>query len=133
MSKVLMNKYTLILVATAVAFSAGRFSAPKAKVEEKKSQAVDTHETIVVVKRPDGSSTTSTVIDSHRKTDSQTITTPQKAGGLTISALIAMQSADRGFRPLYGMEISKQVLLNTRIGIFGLTDGTVGISLGLDF
>lgn len=131
------NKYVLgllaLISASILSFGIGRYTAPKASIEVQKSKDVTTHEVIISIKNPDGTTSTTTTIDSHTTKNSQSITTPQKPASLTISALAAMASADHNYKPVYGIEISKQAFLNTRIGIFGLTDGTVGLSVGLDF
>ena len=59
-------------------------------------------------------------------------TTQPKRSSINISALASLDTG-RGFMPVYGVSVNKEVLGPITAGIFGLTNGTVGISIGVNF
>jgi myo-inositol-hexaphosphate 3-phosphohydrolase len=128
-----MKKYIIILIIAATCFSLGRYTAPKPKVEEHKTQDVITHETIVVVKRPDGTTESTTTVDSHSKSDTSKIIIPTKISTLTVYGLAGVDTTSRLLKPIYGVEVSKQIIGSIRLGAFGMTNGVVGLTIGMDF
>ena len=150
------TKQALIVgsVALVVAFAVGRWSAPdKVKIQtvevEKKTDdkkvAVDDHKvtTIIETDGPNGVKTKKTVISDNsntqvedKKTDDLTKTTTKEVdkstSKITISALAAMNLTKPGL-PTYGASVTRPILGPLTVGVFGLQNGTAGVSVGLTF
>jgi len=77
---------------------------------------------------------TATVVSQADNTVSHQDTTviPPKLSTLNVSALVGTDPMN-SFKPLYGFSVSKQFIGPVTIGLWGLTNSTVGISLGLNF
>lgn len=147
----LKTKILVSLVALVVAFASGRYSVqkPTIKTEIQQTEAVkqtedkNTHTktTKTEVKKPDGTDITTTVTDqvqdddmtthSTATTKIQQTVTPPKTGTLNISALAGFDI--RKMTPAYGASVTKQILGPVSVGAFGLTNGVVGVSIGLSF
>lgn len=137
------TKYKVIIsiVVVLVAFAFGRYSAPKVPdshtvTDTTKEVNKDTHKTTVVTKTPDGKEVTTIVEDTTTKSDSdtkkdQTVTAP-KTSLINISALAGLDIG-RGFIPTYGISASKELIGPVTVGAFGLTNGTIGLSIGINF
>ena len=147
-----MNNYpwktiavTILLLLT---FAAGRYSAllvaktveSSATVkQEEKDKNLHINTTTTTVKAPDGTVKTITTTDttSVSKTISQqeSITMKEqvavKRNAVNVSALIAYQYYQK--KPTYGVFVSKEVIGPITTGLFGLTNGTVGLSIGINF
>lgn len=152
-----MNTKTIVIasvVALLVAFAVGRWSAPEKvkiqtvtvekKTDDKKTDT-DDHKvtTITETDKPDGTKTKVTVISDNKdtqvvdkKTDDLTQTTTKEvdrsSSKVTISALAAVNVTKLGV-PIYGASVSKPILGPITVGIFGLQNGTAGVSVGLSF
>lgn len=103
------------------------------QVSEVTNTGKKTHRVITTTKDKDGKKVTQVVEDSitnTTKTKQETKSIKGKTtnisvlGGVTLSA-----------RPelVYGVSISKQAIGPTTIGLFGLTNGILGASIGLNF
>lgn len=129
-------------------FALGRFSAnspPNTKVAEntKIDDQInkDTHKTTVTVTKqePSGEKITTTttnvdtVVAENKKTDSITTTevTQNKQPSINLSALVGVDIKD--FTPVYGASAQKRFLGPITLGLFGLTNGNFGVSVGLEF
>ncbi len=145
-----------LLIALLVSFAFGRFLGPeKVRVEtktveaEKKTDIVktdtDRHKetTITQTVSPDGTKQTVTRIteDTTKKTDSKDVTTDSKtsdtvkevtrsASKVTLSALGGIYDLKT---PVYGGSITKPMLGPIAVGVWGLSNFTVGVSIGLTF
>ncbi len=81
----------------------------------------------------DGSvDTTTTTTDHSVRTDVAKIVVNAKPI-LNVSALVANDFSKSQIQPIYGVSVSKEVLSNITIGVFGLTSGTLGLSVGINF
>jgi len=138
------------MVALVLTFFAGRWSAPEhVKVVtqtvtvDKKTDDETKHEKVtkVEVKQPNGTDTTTTTIvdDSEDKstddsTVSQTTTkeSSKSSSKLTISALAGVNITSPGSL-IYGASISRPILGPVTVGLFGLSNGVGGASVGLTF
>jgi hypothetical protein len=145
----MQTKYQIIIgvVALIVAFEVGRNSAPeKVRVETKIEKQVVTeqvtHTVTKIIARPDG--TKETVIVKDTDTDTKSNTEMQSVNetvihkdDLNISLLAGAQPhlfQGVSIGPLvYGASVTKRLLGPVTIGAFGLSDLTVGVSLGLNF
>lgn len=146
-NKVKLGIVIVILLGT---FAAGRYSAQSATVSAKtdttiaedKKSVQDKHKetTTVTEKKPDGTTKTVTKVtedtETKKQTDTDTVShtqqtvTPVKAS-LNISGLVGLDLPSQ--LPVYGVSINKQVLGPMTVGAYGLTNGVVGISIGLNF
>lgn len=145
------NKIIFSLLALVATFAAGRYSNQvsykkdtKTSIVEDKNTQKDTHEKTVttVVEKPDGEKQTTitqtkdvvATISDVKDTKSETQVSKVTGNGtskLTISALVGIDIHTK--LPTYGASITKDVLGPVSIGVFGLTNGTAGISLGVSF
>ncbi len=141
-------------VALLTAFAVGRWSAPtKVKIQtvevEKKTDDkkvnVDDHKltTITETDKPDGTKVKTTTIADDRntkvedkKTDDVSKSVVEEldktTSKITISALAALNVTKPGL-PMYGASITRPILGPITVGIFGLQNGTAGVSVGLTF
>lgn len=147
------SEVVVIAVALIIAFAVGRHSVTLLSAVEtvetthedtKKQEEVATHTQVktVVVKQPSGQETTTTTTDivADDKSDEAQVSdtkieqtvTPQKRPTLNVSLLAAQNVYALGV-PLYGISVQKEVLGPVTIGAWGLNNGTVGLSIGLNF
>jgi len=148
------QKYIIVGVAMVTSFAVGRYSGQKAEiksesvttknVEEKQDKDTHTEKVITTVKTPDGTVKTVEKIDevADVKIDTNSIQVtqqkkdviPPKVNTLNISALIGNDfSKGLGIYPVYGVSVTKQILGPVTIGAYGITNGTIGLSIGLNF
>lgn len=139
-----MNTSTKVisgLIVAAVAFAVGRYSVNFNKTETKtedkqKDKESHTETTTTTTKKPDGETTTTTTT----KTDTESHTETKKSDTLVVTAskntnvslLVAVPSF-RELVPVYGISVTRPILGPITIGAFGLTNGTFGVSAGLEF
>lgn len=150
-----MSNKTIALVsilALTASFAVGRYSVSQppavTKVDDIKKDIIkdvdsDKHKetTTVIEKDPDGKTKTTTTVTEDTTTKKHVDTTIEKHEDLTITPTIrdtlnvsALIGADfRQKDPVYGVSVTKQFLGPVTIGIFGLTNYTVGLSVGLNF
>lgn len=131
-----------VLIGAAIAFAAGRYTATLSKtdtkVDEIKNTTTHQEETTTTVKKPDGTVTTVTKVDTVTSTKDQKDTevlketVPTSKSKLNISALVATSIHEVGV-PAYGISVSKEFIGPITVGAFGLTNGTLGVSIGLNF
>ena len=148
----LKTKVIIIVCYTALIFAVGRYTtrSPSSTTQTKATEVeartedmnVDTKKTITETKKPDGTTVTVTQVDQTIKDDKQDDRTTQvqtkettKAvrPTLQLSILGGNDFSQGPFKPVYGAAISKEVLGPVTIGVFGLNNNTVGISLGVNF
>lgn len=145
----LKTKVIIIIVGLAATFAAGRYSVSSVdtkskevvKTDTQKDTTQDTKKTTTIEKTPDGKEITTiqeeTVTNTHKSTDkvdqSSTSVVAQPRKTLNISGLAAMDFSGHIPTPVYGASISKEILGPITIGAIGLTNGVIGVSIGLDF
>lgn len=123
-----MVKY--YLVTFAVGLSLGYFLMPKKEVVKTVEKQVDRVVTVIRTIKPDGTITEEKVI-----TDKSKIVTEDKTklntarSKVNISALVGTDFS----KPVYGLHANKELLGPISVGVFGLTNKTVGLSVGLNF
>ena len=137
------TKIIIAIIALITSFAIGRFMAPERvktvihTVEVEKIVVQIKHEVQTITVKPDGTSTTTTVTDTNTNshTDSNIADTsrevPVNKNIVSISALIGTKVFPFSDR-VYGASISKNIVGPIRLGVFGLSDKTFGMSLGLD-
>lgn len=154
------NKVKVIIsvVAIATSFAFGRWSAPeKIKTEiktvevEKKTDDKQTdnkdHKTITIIEttKPDGTKTKTTTITDDRdnksedkstddlsKTTDQTKEVSKSSSPITVSVLAGLDISSPAV-PIYGLSITRPILGPITLGVFGMTNRTGGLSVGLTF
>jgi hypothetical protein len=145
----LKTKIIISVVALLTAFSFGRYSKnspPEVKTKEtinsetKIDQNKDTHTHTVttttkdkIVTVTDTDTVSKTDKDTHSITDLQQTVTPQKQSKVNISAIGAMDFSKSLPTPTYGLSFQKEFIGPITVGAFGLMNGVVGVSIGLDF
>jgi hypothetical protein len=146
-------KYVIYGVSALAIFAAGRYSNRLSPVtsnkqtdtiKSDKNQDTETHTntTVTTVKKPDGTITTVKKIDQivsdKTKTDStdskisQNASTPQRASIMNVSVL-GSPGFESGIKMNYGVSVTKEVFGPLTVGGFGMTNGVIGVSIGLDF
>lgn len=147
------TKAVLAAVALAVAFASGRYLTPTKVVTEiktveveKKTSESDKNKhketTIIEVAKPDGTKETTTktvedtdskksTTDETAKSSDQTKEVTREGSRLSISALAGTDVTNWAAGPIYGAHVSKDLLGPISIGVWGLTNKTGGISIGL--
>lgn len=157
----LRTKILIVVVYTATAVAVGRYTVPeKIKIEtkvvtvEKQSEDKDinqkknTKHTVVVNKdiKPDGekiitsTSTDEVLADTNTDTKKEVIhdTDTEKSkevthpsDKVTVSALGGIDLST--MKPVYGASVTKPILGPIAVGLFGLSNGACGASVGLTF
>ena len=141
-------KILLSALALALAFATGRYTVQKPAIKETvhEVQAVDTrvdtneHKKIIVDEKPGGEKITTITDDtatdekqaSHDDVSADITVTPPKINTLNISALAGVDPLN-SFKPVYGTAVTKQILGPVTIGAFGMSNGVVGLSVGISF
>jgi len=141
-----MNKTqeAIILVLMAASFTFGyMFKKSQISVstdtKDVTTQVEDNHTVITTVthKERNGDLQVTKTIDSDvkvKKTDDKQISIQPAAKTWNVSALAGYDfSKPKDLVPIYGVSVSKQVLGPWSIGAFGLTNGIIGLSIGVTF
>lgn len=142
-NKVLGLKILVVALILTGAFGLGRYSVQVDTVKETKAEvtkgSTETHEIITIIKRPDGTTETKKVIDKN-KTEvkkvneiKQAAIAPVKLKKTVVSALAGIDMSQPDRPMVYGAAVSTEVIGPVSIGLFGLTNKTVGVSLGISF
>jgi hypothetical protein len=138
------TKYFLpiALLLVVLGYGLGRYLQP-AKVVTKTQIVTQTvvhdhiHTVTITVTKPDGTKTTTTTTDNNSVSDkdtqsnSSTVTTYSKPDW-KVSGLAGLQLTNL-HSPVYGAEIDKRLLGPIFVGVWGLTNSTAGVSVGLEF
>ena len=109
-----------------------------AKTDIQQDKDTHTQTKTVTVKEPDGkvetTTTTDTVITAKttETKDVQTTVTPQKSK-INVSAMAGYDFFHPSLQPTYGLSVSKELLGPITVGAFGLTNGTLGVTVGINF
>ena len=124
----LLNRFVLYSVACFLAFLFGRHTS-KLDCAKQEVKEVITYRTIVRTKKPGGE--TKTVVTEEINSNTKTITKPPPK--LNVSALAGIDTATSLLKPIYGISISKEFMGPITVGAYGLTNGVVGLSVGVNF
>lgn len=131
------TKIIVSLIVVAVAFVAGRRSAPeKVKtVQVEKVVTVVERKVIRIKKNKDGSEETEIIVDKKKdsKTDTITKENPTKTSTTNISLLAGTSSPKSDIEFVYGVSASKELIGPITLGAWVLTNKSVGLSIGLNF
>lgn len=88
---------------------------------------------IVTVKEPNGTEKTTTTIDSETKSQTNTSMKIAKSNKTNISLLASNDFSNSLIKPVYGLSASRELIGPITVGVFGLTNKTIGISIGINF
>lgn len=143
------NQVLILLSSVLLAYGFGRYSKSDVKTSEKINQTEQTNETknthtkttITETKKADGTDTTTTTIDqvaNDNKTEKDNTTvdyqqTISKGSKINISVLGANDFSRGLLVPTYGLSVQKEFLGPITVGAFGLMNGVIGVSVGVDF
>lgn len=149
------TKAIIAAVALLVAFAAGRWLAPTKVVTEIKTVEIERketdeekkkHQTIIITetKNPDGtvtkvtkivnnSDTTKHETDDKTKSSDTVKTVTYASSRFHLAALGGMDFNPSVPTPVYGAYLSKDILGPISAGVWGLTNKSFGVSLGLSF
>jgi hypothetical protein len=157
------SKIIIVIISLAISFATGRYTVPEkvkietkivtveAKTDDKKVNVVDDKHvktTVTETDKPDGSKTVTTVTqddsvdkdvtadkstDSIQKTSDITKTVTKGSSPVTISALAGVSVSNTSGGIVYGASIYKPVLGPIGIGLWGVSSGQVGASVGITF
>lgn len=127
----------IVIMSAAVGAAIDHFGMPAktvktAQLEVEKQK--DTHKTTIIEKSPDGKETTTITEDTKVNTSLSKDTSVKVIAQPTInlSALVGVDTTNQ-FKPLYGISVSKQFIGPITAGLWGFTNGTVGVSVGINF
>lgn len=130
------------LIMLIIAFAWGRYSAPT-KVETKtvtvEVEKIQQHQNTVIVEKvnKDGSKETTTriITDTNKNTAkaSEQSKLVEKKSALNVYGLGGLDISNPSGGFFVGAHISKQLIGPVSFGVFGLTNKTAGISVGLSF
>jgi hypothetical protein len=136
-----LQKYILVASIGALTGIAARSYTDKPEIKEvirvvevKKETDIQTDRTTTIVKGPDGTETT-TVVDKSRETTRE----ESKDAARTVLARPRLNVAVLGGVglssgvPTFGAAITKEIAGPITAGVWGLNNGTVGVSIGINF
>lgn len=141
------TKVIIVSAGLLTAFAVGRYTAPSPNLKEKESISTDitknenisTKKETTITETPDGKKITKIDEETTTKTKEKedqlekldlSITT--KKSIVSVNALVGYDFT-RGPVPTYGLAISKEFLGPITLGAWGLTNGTIGVSVGVNF
>lgn len=144
------TKVVIGAVALVTAFALGRYSVPAVVTkttenitsEDTKKVGEDKHIKTVttIVELPSGEKRTETVttdestintVERNVKTESKTSESTSVRSKYSVSALVGTSTS--ALSPVYGVHASKELIGPIQLGVWGTTDGKVGLSVGLSF
>jgi lipopolysaccharide export LptBFGC system permease protein LptF len=140
------TKVLIGILALLTSFAAGRYSVQQPAVHAVTditqnndiTTNKDEHKKIIIVKDKDKTTTTITDDTNTTTKDNSTIishsdvtATPPKTNTLNLSVLAGLDI--QRTQTVYGASVTKELIGPITMGVFGLTNGTVGVSIGLNF
>lgn len=148
------RKILLGIVALVTAFAFGRYTvsvkpnvttitATKSASQTVADKDTHTQTQIVEVKEPTGEVKTTTtitkdtvsVVDKTRNVETQATETVSQSTRktLNVAALVGMDVVHHLGTPVYGVSVSKELIGPVTVGVFGMSNSLVGISVSLNF
>lgn len=138
----LATKIVLSVVALLVSFQAGRYYASQSSettnIDDKKNTNKHTQTVTTIVKSPSGAVRTTikrdmVVVAEEVKKENSVKIEKTTSNTVNFSVLAGFDGAHFKSVPIYGVSISKEVLGPITVGAWGLTNGTLGLSAGVNF
>ncbi len=136
-----IKTYAIVVIVTSIlSFSMGRYSVKSLQPQSAKvntTSDINTHEhkVVVITKKVNGDIVTTITDDLNRqnKSQSSSITKQIPEPTVNVAALLGVDIENRMFRPTYGISVTKKLLGPITIGVFGLSSGVGGFSIGINF
>lgn len=130
----LSSKLAISVVVIITTYAFGRYSArPDTKTQVLTAVKTDTVTKTIVNKKPSGETTTTT-IEEHITDTKRLDKTTTEAGKRSLINLSALGGLDtRTLQPVYGISANKEFIGPITVGAWGLTNGSVGVSVGWTF
>lgn len=119
-----MIKYCVASLAVGLAL--GYFAMPKKEVIKVQEKYVD--RVVTIIKRPDGTEE-KVIVDKSKIVNNETVKTNIARPRVGLSALVGTDFNV----PVYGIAVNKEFIGPITLGAWGLTNKTVGLSIGLNF
>lgn len=144
----MVKKAIILLVIAVVGFAFGRYSVQSKEITKTVENKVDTktdidkntHKETTITKKPNGEEVTVVVEDTKtdisRTKESSTSSTAQVTvpARKTINiSVLAANDYKNPFKPIYGISFQKEFLGPITLGVWGLANSTIGLSIGLNF
>ena len=131
------NKNTLIRLSIIIAIIIAAFIAGRRSVDIDKDEATkDTkdreREVITIIEEPTGRKT-KTIVRDRERVVKEVATSIRAAKSKYNVAAMASFSYDKLERPAYGVIITREFIGPVTLGIFGLANGTAGVTVGVNF
>jgi hypothetical protein len=147
-NKIIIGSFLLL-----VSFAFGRYSASYMTSKSSSTTTSDTqiedqsltkiHTVIVTLEKPNGDKQTTEIIDDNtikndkKDEESTNKTQTEKTQGegntkynLSVFAVTSVKKLEE---PNYGLEVSKEILGPITMGVFGINNGQIGVSIGINF
>lgn len=138
------TKVFISIAALAVAYASGHYFSPEKIKTEVRTVEVEkivtkvVHQTITIHEKPDGTKDTTIVTDANtnsttnKESKDATKEVTVSKDRFNISVLAGSTFPLNLSSPIYGISVNRNILGPLTAGIFGMTNSTVGISLGLN-
>ena len=132
------NKLLVVFLVLVGVFYCGRYSVTREGVKKidikTETKDTETKKVTTITKNKEGEVKTVIVEDTKSKTKdvSKAVSIASPGKTINISLLAAYNFKEPGL-PIYGIMVSKQVFGPVTAGVFGLTNGTLGVSVGMEF
>ncbi len=117
------------LLALLVGAAFGYYAMPRKEITKTVEKQVD--RVVTIITRPDGTKEEVTV-DKSKITSEDNTKLNVGRSKLNLSALVGVQSSNLS-SPVFGGHLSKEILGPISVGVWGLSSGAIGASMGLNF
>ncbi len=133
----------ILAIIAVMCFAWGRYSVTPTKISANVITTTDVVKDVVTDRvttttetpgGPKSTTVTEHITSETNKTHNKTsvVTSDSSRPTLNIS-LLAATNINEAFKPLYGVSVSKQVVGPVTAGLFVLSGGTIGVSVGINF
>lgn len=126
------QKAILLVLAIIISFAFGRYSVKQIDKVEDVEEHKDTRIVTVIIEKPSGEKVTTVTEETNTDTTIHTDLKINKRSTFNVSGLIGTD-AFHNFQPIYGISVSKELIGPITIGAYGMTNGIVGLSVGINF
>lgn len=131
-----MKKRTIALIflsAIAVSYSVGRYLQPE-KVVVKEVEVIkrDVKTVVKTIKQPDGTIIRERTTEDKTQTNKSNETVVTNQGSKVRINAIAGWSFEHK-KEIYGLMVQKDILGPISVGVFGMSDKTIGVTVGISF
>lgn len=128
------NQVRILIIVAVIAYALGRYVSPAApKVETASVKSIDTEITKTITKAPNGKirSVTVTKISDNESQIKKIAPTTSKPIKPMVSLLGGYDLTSH--KNVYGLSITKPLIGPVQVGVWGLSNGSLGISIGAEF